>query len=83
MIIYEGLDGRFQDVYSKKTFKNYQESVGVQRGYLTKLDKMTPDERRQARSARARARRRAGVSDEEWAQRKAVEKAIAESKAGQ
>ena len=80
MIIYEGLDGRFQDVYSKKTFKNYQEAVGVQRDYLTKLDKMTPDERKEARNARARARRRAGFSDEEWAQRKQMESTIAAQK---
>lgn len=76
-ILYDGQNG-IEDVFGKNTYKDYQTAVMKQREYLVNLDKMTPAERRQARNARARERRRAGYSDSEWAERKAMQAEIAE-----
>lgn len=79
-VLYNPMNGKFQDVWAKQEYKDYREAEQKQRQYLNELDKMTPTERRLARNARARELRRAKYAPQEWNRRKALEKEIAEQK---
>lgn len=79
-VLYIPMNGKIQDVWSKREYQDYREAEQKQRQYLAELDKMTPTERRLARNARARELRRAKYTPHEWERKKKLEKQIAEEK---
>lgn len=80
-LIYKPQKGPYQDPWSKAEKDDYHNLVAEQRKHLTELDKMSPGERRLARNARAREKRRSQYSPAEWSERKAQQKIIAENRA--
>lgn len=78
MVLYDPKDGSgVQGAHSKQVYANHKEAISQERRYLKNLDKMDPQERRFARNARARERRRSQYTPEEWAKRKKIEAEIA------
>lgn len=57
-LVYEGMKGQYQDVWSKKEYRSYQEAASKQREYLTTTDKMSDKEKKSVANARQRERRR-------------------------
>lgn len=73
-------NGRLVGVHSQQNYKSYLEAVKGERDYLNRLDDMTPTERKLARNERARDRRKAKYTDEEWEMRLSLMNEIARSK---
>lgn len=82
IVLYDPKDGsgKVQGAHSKREYANYQEGIKKEREYLTKLDKMSPTERRTVRNARARELRRNQYTATEWENRKAMQALISRQK---
>lgn len=55
IVLYDPGDGSgIQGVHSKKEYRDYSDAIKHEREYLTKLDKMSPKERKKVRNAKTR-----------------------------